>query len=129
MSARLLPGYPWHVSSPLMLSTSRDASNADDVLFDHFLAEVARAQLDAWLPAEPSLVLDLSLKCARHVGLMLSRGHTVVHADLQAARPDIGGGSDISDPVIPAPAAGGRLVTVRADPRRIDWLADASVDA
>src|SRR3954454_18960297 len=91
MSARLLPGYPWHVSSPLMLSTSRDASNADDVLFDHFLAEVARAQLDAWLPAEPSLVLDLSLKCARHVGLMLSRGHTVVHADSTVARPDISG--------------------------------------
>ena len=112
-----------------MLSTSRDASNADDVLFDQFLAEVARAQLDAWLPAEPSLVLDLSLKCARAVGLMLSRGHTVVHADLEAARPDISG-PDISSAVgIPAPAAGGRLVTVRADPRRIDWLADASVDA
>ena len=112
-----------------MLSTSRDASNADDVLFDQFLAEVARAQLDAWLPAEPSLVLDLSLKCARAVGLMLSRGHTVVHADLEAARPDISG-PDISSAVgIPAPATGGRLVTVQADPRRIDWLADASVDA
>lgn len=111
-----------------MLSTSRDASNADDVLFDHFLAEVARAQLDAWLPAEPSLVLDLSLKCARHVGLMLSRGHTVVHADLQAARPDISS-TAIAGPDLVAPAAGGRLVTVRADPRRLDWLADASVDA
>jgi hypothetical protein len=110
------------VSSPLTLSTSRNAPDADDVLFDHFLAEVARAQLDAWLPAEPSLVLDLSLKCARHVGLMLSRGHTVVHADLQAARPDISS-TDTSV------SAGGRLVIVQADPRRIDWLADASVDA
>src|SRR4051794_18139826 len=120
MPARRLSGYCCDVSSPLVLSTSRAASNADDVLFDQFLAEVARAQLDAWLPAEPSLVLDLSLKCARHVGLMLSRGHTVVHADLQAARPDISS-TDIN--------AGGRLLAVRADPRRIDWLADASVDA
>src|SRR3954464_13572001 len=124
MSARLLPGYCCDVSSPLVLSASRDASNADDVLFDQFLAEVARAQLDAWLPAEPSLVLDLSLKCARAVGLMLSRGHRVVHADLEAARPDIS--SAVGHPT---PATGGRLVTVQADPRRIDWLADASVDA
>jgi hypothetical protein len=89
MSAHRLRGYALHVSSPLVLSTSRDAPDAGDVLFDQFLAEVARAQLDAWLPAEPSLVLDLSLQCARHVGLMVSRGHTVVHGDLHAARPDI----------------------------------------
>ena len=107
----------------MVLSASRDRSDADDALFDQFLAEVARAQLDAWLPSEPSLVLDLSLKCACHVGLMVSRGHTVVHADLQAVRPDITG------PDLVAPASGGRLVTVRADSRRLDWLADASVDA
>ena len=106
-----------------MLPTSRDGSNADDVLFDQFLAEVARAQLDAWLPAEPSLVLDLSLKCARHVGLMVSRGHTVVHADAAVARPDITG------PELLSPPSGGRLVSVRADARRLDWLADGSVDA
>ena len=114
------------MSSPVVLPTSRDASDApdaDDVLFDQFLAEVARAQLDAWLPAEPSLVLDLSLKCARHVGLMVSRGHTVVHADPAAVRPDVSG------PDLVAPADGGRLVTVRADSRRLDWLADGSVDA
>src|SRR4051812_6282669 len=118
MSAHLLPGYRCHVSSPLVLPTSRGGSDADDVLFDQFLVEVARAQLDAWLPTEPSLVVDLSLQCARHLGLMVSRGHTVVHGDLQAARPDI------SPPDLRAPADGGRLVTVRADPRRLDWLAD-----
>ena len=111
------------MSSPVVLPTSRDAPETQDVLFEQFLAEVARAQLDAWLPTEPSVVLDLSLQCARHVGLMVSRGHTVVHADLQAARPDISG------PDLVAPAAGGRLLTVRADSRRVDWLADATVDA
>ena len=57
------------MSSPLVLPTSHDGSDDGDVLFDQFLAEVARAQLDDWLPEEPSLVLDLSLQCARHVGL------------------------------------------------------------
>jgi len=111
------------VSSPVVLSTPREGPDAENVLFAEFLAEVSRAQLDDWLPTEPSLVLDLSLGCARHVGLMVSRGHAVVHADLQALRPDIAG------PDLLAPASGGRLVTVQADPRRLDWLADASVDA
>jgi len=111
------------VSSPLVLPTPPDGPDADDVLFEQFLAEVARAQLDAWLPAQPSLVLDLSLRCVRHVGLMVSRGHTVIHADSTAARPDISG------PDLLAPASGGRLGTVRADARRLDWLADGSVDA
>jgi SAM-dependent methyltransferase len=111
------------VSSAVILPTSRDGSDADDVVFDQFLAEVARAQLEAWLPPGPSLVLDLSLNCARHVGLMVSRGHTVVHADPTVARPDICGAELV------APAGGGRLVTVRADSRRLDWLADSSVDA
>lgn len=111
------------MSSPVVLPTSHDGSDDGDVLFDQFLAEVARAQLDDWLPEEPSLVLDLSLQCARHVGLMVSRGHTVVHADLQAVRPDISG------PDLVAPQGGGRLLTVRADASRLDWLADGSVDA
>lgn len=111
------------MSSPVVLSTSRETPDADDVLFAEFLAEVARAQLDAWLPTEPSLVLDLSLQSARHVGLMVSRGHTVVHADATAARADISGSELVASP------DGGRLLTVRADAGRLDWLADASVDA
>ena len=106
-----------------MLPTSRDEADGDGVLFDRFLAEVSRAQLDEWLPAEPSLVLDLSLQSARHVGLMVARGHTVVHADSAAAGPDISG------PDLLAPDGGGRLLTVQADARRLDWLAEATVDA
>jgi SAM-dependent methyltransferase len=106
-----------------VLSPAAVSGDAADVLFGQFLAEVARAQLDEWLPDQPSLILDLSLHSARHVGLMVTRGHTVVHADPQAA------GIDISGPDLVAPAGGGRLLTVCGDARRLDWLDDRSVDA
>jgi hypothetical protein len=105
---------------------AKDAPTVEDVqhvLFGQFLAEVARAQLDHWLPQRPSLILDLSLQCAKHVGLMVARGHTVVHADPQAVSPDITG------PDLLAPAGGGRLLTVCGDARKIDWLGDQTVDA
>ena len=94
----------------------------DDVLFGRFLAEVARAQLDAWLPEQPSLILDLSLESARTVGVMVDRGHTVVHADPAAAAPDISGAP-------PAEHGDGRLVTVKGEARTLDWLTECSVDA
>jgi hypothetical protein len=99
------------------------AGDANDVVFAQFLAEVARSQLDEWLPEQPSLILDLSLHCAKHVGLMVSRGHTVVHADPQVAPPDITG------PDLVAPDGGGRLLRVRGEARRLEWLADSTVDA
>ena len=92
-----------------------------DVLFDEFVAEVARAQLDEWLPQLPSLILDLSLAPARYVGLMVARGHRVVHADPEA------GGS--AGGVVSPTAGDGRLHTVCGDARRLDWLADRTVDA
>ena len=112
-------------SRPQALRSSRRTSADDDPqgLFADFVAEVARAQLDEWLPEQPSLILDLSLQSARHVGLMVARGHTVLHADPHAARPDISG------PDLLAPAGGGRLFTVRGDARTLDWLADECVDA
>lgn len=106
-----------------MLPTTNVAADDADVLFAQFLAEVARAQLDEWLPEQPSLILDLSLQCAKHVGLMVARGHTVVHADPQAEPPDITG------PDLVAPEGGGRLLAVRGDARRLEWLGDATVDA
>jgi SAM-dependent methyltransferase len=98
--------------------TGRD----DDVLFARFVTEVARAQLDAWLPQQPSLILDLSLQSARHVGLMVDRGHTVVHADPGASAPDIAAS-------VPVEPGEGRLVTVKGEARTLDWLADSTVDA
>jgi SAM-dependent methyltransferase len=112
-------------SQPQALHASaRNGADEDSHgLFADFVAEVARAQLDEWLPERASLILDVSLQSARHVGLMVARGHTVVHADPGAGRPDISG------PDLLAPAGGGRLHTVRGDARRLDWLADTSVDA
>jgi SAM-dependent methyltransferase len=111
------------VSSPDALPATDVAADAPDVLFGQFAAEVARAQLDEWLPRQPSLILDLSLHCARHVGLMVSRGHTVVHADPQAVSPDITGRDLV------APEGGGRLLAVRGEARRLQWVADETVDA
>jgi SAM-dependent methyltransferase len=97
------------------------APDRDDLLFQRFVSEVARAQLGQWLPAQPSLILDLSLQCARVLSLMVARGHTVVHADPHAPRPDIAGA--------PGDDRAGRLLTVRGEALRLDWLADQSVDA
>jgi SAM-dependent methyltransferase len=110
-------------SQALDSSPRRGAEDDAHVLFGEFVAEVARAQLDQWLPEQPSLILDLSLHAARHVGLMLARGHTVVHADPCAAGPDT-----IGPEAIAPPGGTGRLHTVRGDARRLDWLADSSVD-
>lgn len=112
------------MSSVRPLTTAGATGPSDDLLFRAFLAEVARAQLAEWLPKRPNLVLDLSLHCAqlpgaRLVGLMVDRGHTVIHAEPPAPLPQL-----------PGPVSRvGRLVTVHAEARRLDWLADRSVDA
>ena len=106
---------------PRVLGDPGFGSEPDHALFDRFAGEVARAQLTEWLPTTPSLILDLSRRCPRLVGVMVGHGHTVVHADRTATRPDI----------VPAPGAddNGRLLTVRGDGRSLDWLGDATVDA
>jgi SAM-dependent methyltransferase len=111
------------MSSLRPLTATGAPGPGDDLRYQAFLAEVARVELAAWLPAKPSLVLDLSLHCgqpsgAQLVGLMVDRGHTVIHADPKASRPQL-----------PGPVSRvGRLVTVRAEARRLDWLAEGSVD-
>jgi hypothetical protein len=82
---------------------------------DRFRAAVAATQLRAWLPDTPQIILDLSPGCPRLLELMTTAGHTVVHATLA---PEPGTASDA-----------GRLWRLRADPRALDWVADASVDA
>src|SRR3954454_10813078 len=78
-------------------------------------AAVAAAQLREWLAETPQIILDLSPGCPRLLELMAAAGHTVVHATLAP------------DPVS-APETG-RMWRLRADPRSLDWVADASVDA
>ena len=100
---------------PLWPVTDPSPTEAGDALFRHFLAEVARAALDEWLPPSPSHILDLSHDYAQLVGLMVARGHTVVHADPHAMVPEVG-------------PADGQLSAVRGDTRSLDWLADGTVD-
>ncbi|MCW2614651.1 MAG: Methyltransferase type 11 [Frankiales bacterium] len=80
-----------------------------------FYAEVAAAQLAAWLPLEPARVLDLS-GCSRFAGQLVEAGHEVVHA-----------GTDGHAPVA-VPRGPGRVLRVAADVRTLDWLAGGSVD-
>lgn len=103
-----------------------DAASQDDgeshALFRRFVTEVSRAQLEQWLPQDPSLILDLSLASPRLAAVMVARGHTVIHADPQASRPEPAA-------LLVHPRGTGRLHTVRGDGRSLDWLADATVDA
>lgn len=94
-------------------------ASTDGQLVEQFVAEVRARHLAQWLPDEPSVILDLSRGCPGLLALMIDAGHTVVHADLQPRRPDIG--RDGSSP--------GRLLQVHADPVAPDWIADASLDA
>lgn len=78
-----------------------------------FYDEVAAAQLAQWLPEAPARVLDVSGD-QRFAGQMALAGHQVVHVKAAAA---------------PAPAAPpGRVLTVVADTRSLDWLQPACVD-
>jgi len=93
------------------------AADRDGRVFERFLAEVRARHLAEWLPAEASVVLDVSRSCPGLLSLMLEAGHTVVHAEPQPRRLDIG-----------SARGPGRLLTVQADPRVPDWLADGQLD-
>lgn len=73
-----------------------------------FYEAVASAQLAAWMPEAPSLVLDLSGTDCRRAQQLRDAGHRVVRV-----------GS--------LPLAG--TTTVDSDPRALSWLRDACVDA
>lgn len=97
------------------LSRPRDTNGSPN--YGTFYRAVAATQLEAWLPAEPATVLDLS----GHSGFaeqMVEAGHSVLHVVAPSDLPSEGG---------TAPAD--RLLRVVADTRRLDWLAAASVDA
>lgn len=77
-----------------------------------FYDAVADQQVREWLPAEPSLVLDLSGADARYAALAVEAGHRVVHV---AELPDC----TLLD----------RGAQVVADAFDLGWLRDSSVDA
>lgn len=76
-----------------------------------FYEQVAAAQVDEWLPAQPTRILDLSGR-KTFASQLVERGHSVLHVDA----------------VSPDPTAD-RLLTVHADTNRLDWLQGESVDA
>jgi SAM-dependent methyltransferase len=104
-------------AGPIVALSTAGASGP--ALFDRFVTAVVRRQLAEWLPAQPATLLDLSLDCPYLLGPMVDRGHTVVHADARRRRLDI----------VPQPERdAGRLLSVRADPRLLDWVRSESVD-
>lgn len=80
-----------------------------------FYNEVAAAQLAAWLPDAPGRVLDLS-GCARFAGQLAAAGHDVVLVQ---------NGQAPSPPSFSGP---GRLLSVVAETRHLEWLRTDSVD-
>jgi hypothetical protein len=107
-------------SSPIVPLGDGEGVPDAGMLMDRFLGELALRQLAEWLPERPVTILDLSRHCPRLVASMVAGGHTVLHAEPHPSAPDIA----------PTGAeAVGRLLTVDADPRLPEWLADATVDA
>lgn len=82
--------------------------------YGSFLREVARAQVQAWLPEPPAYLLDLSGGAGEYAPLAVARGLQVVHA--------LGGPGDRQQP---SP----RVLPVVAETVDLGWLADGSVDA
>ena len=80
-----------------------------------FYAQVAAAQLAAWLPAHASRVLDLS-GCSAFAEQLVAAGHEVVHVRTPGQAQ------------VPLPDGPGRVLPVVADTRSLLWLADDSVD-
>jgi SAM-dependent methyltransferase len=92
-----------------------------------FYERVAAAQLAAWLPDEPCRVLDLSsggdeLRTP-FTDQLRAAGHEVLH--VRAGSPP----APAADDAEPELSLGGRVLPVLADPRRLSWLRDGSVDA
>lgn len=94
-----------------------EAPEGSDDPYWAFYAEVASAQLAAWLPGEPTRVLDVSGPGVLFARQMVAAGHDVVRvvpdreaADVEARGP-------------------GRLRHVVGDPRSLDWFTPASIDA
>ena len=84
-----------------------------------FYRQVAEAQLDAWLPAAPARVLDLS-GADGFAAELAAAGHEVVLAAADASEVDRSFGEPCDGP--------GRVLPVLADARSLTWLAAQSVD-
>lgn len=85
-----------------------------------FHADVAAAQVDAWLPRTPSTVLDVSTDPDRYCTALAAGGHRVVPV--------------VRDPLVAQRLAGcpdqpAGLLPVVGDTRALDWFGPGCVDA
>jgi SAM-dependent methyltransferase len=90
--------------------------------YEIFYAEVAARQLTAWLPEQPTTVLDLSGGCGTFARLMVEAGHDVVRTVVSGKPEDV-------TRLHHLPNHGqGRVLEVAADSRDLRWLAPESLD-
>jgi SAM-dependent methyltransferase len=115
VSGMLVEGGATDPPTPVPESGPGLTVRSGDVL-ERFRAEVAREQLAEWLPVQAQVLLDLSPSCPRLLDLMISRGHTVIHAVPELERPAA------------RSSGSGRLHRLRADGRSLDWVTSGSVD-
>jgi SAM-dependent methyltransferase len=108
-----------------------------DADYSRFRSAVARAQLAAWLPRQPQLIVDISGPGAGAAEVAARGGHTVLRVvEPDTGEPDTGENPGTRAPPAPpassARAAGrkpaGRLSTVAADGCRLEFLADGCAD-
>ena len=97
-------------------------ATSDPDPYEVFYAEVAARQLAAWLPAEPTTVLDLSGGFGSFAQLMVEAGHDVIRT-VASGLPD--------DPTrlrAERRPGHGAVHEVAADTRDLRWLAAESLD-
>lgn len=94
------------------LAVADDTSLAD---YWRFHRAVATAQLAAWLPLDPQVLVDISGPHGRSAGQAARAGHTVLRVEA-------------GPPAVPGPAPGGGVMTVSADPGSLRFLADGCAD-
>jgi SAM-dependent methyltransferase len=102
------------------LAVAGDASLAD---YWRFHRAVATAQLAAWLPLDPQLLVDISGPHGRCAAQAARAGHTVLRVD---AGPPAGTGP-LAGTGRPARTGSG-VATVCADPGNLRFLADGCAD-
>jgi SAM-dependent methyltransferase len=94
-----------------------EAPDGSDDPYWAFYAEVASAQLAAWLPTEPTRVLDVSGPQALFTRQLVAAGHDVLRVVPNESIPTV----EARGP--------GRVRHVVGDTRSLDWFAPATLDA
>lgn len=101
---------PPPLTTALSVLRAADPTGATD--YAAFYEGVARQHLREWLPAKPSLILDMSGPDDRYAAQMAAAGHTVIHLSEHPGRARVPG-----------------VQPVRADACDVSWLRPGTLDA